>query len=70
MNLQQWIIKQAAKLRKEFPEQGGVFAVVVTQQRHTSMNEGFEGDPTADNSPDFIRKDNEGWQVIGRYNGK
>lgn len=70
MDIRQWIIKQAAKLRKEFPEQGGVFAVVVTQQRHVSMNEGFEGDPTADNRPQFVKDDEVGWQRIEPYKGK
>lgn len=70
MNMRQRIIDLAAKLRKQFPEQGGVFAVTVNAPMHTSLNEGFQGDPNEDTRPDFVLRDEAGWERIKSYNGK
>ncbi len=70
MDIRQWIIRQAAKLRKDFPEQGGVFAVVRSESPYTSLHEGFDGDPNADNRPQFIKDDEVGWQRIGTFRDK
>ena len=63
MNLQQWIIKQAEKLRKQYPEQDGAYAIVMTAQP-TPYDEGFEGDVFADKRPEFVKKDEVGWERI------
>lgn len=70
MNMRQRILDFAAKLRKQFPEADGRHAVVATHAQHTSLYDGFQGDPTEDTRPDFVKADEAGWQVIGRYNGK
>lgn len=70
MDIRQWVINLASKLRKQFPEGGGIHAVTMNTPQHMRLNEGFDGDPTADNRPDFIKQDEVGWQVIGRSKGK
>ncbi len=64
MDIRQWIINQAAKLRKQFPDEDGRHAVVVVAPRHTTLDEGFQGDPLADNRPDFVKKDEIGWERL------
>lgn len=54
------------RIHQEFPEEDGAFAVVISQPSYTSLNEGFEADPTADNTPAFVKADNEGWTPIAR----
>jgi hypothetical protein len=38
--------------------------------QQTTFDEGFQGDPLEDNRPDFVKKDDEGWQRIGIYKGE
>lgn len=64
MNIQQWIINLASKLRKQYPEQDGAFAIVMNTPPSMSLDEGFEGDPMADNRPEWLKKDDAGWQRI------
>jgi hypothetical protein len=54
-----------ARLEKDFPQEGGAYAVVRSEPRHSSMHEGFEADPTADNRPQFVRDDEIGWVRVG-----
>ena len=70
MDVRQWIIKQASKLRKQFPQDGGVHAIVRVTPISTTIDEGFQGDPTADTRPDFVLKDEAGWQRLGVYKSK
>jgi hypothetical protein len=70
MDVRQWIINTASKLRKQFPQDGGVHAIVRVTPQQTTLNEGFEGDPTADTRPDFVRQDEIGWQRLGVYKSK
>jgi hypothetical protein len=70
MDVRQWIINQASKLRKQFPQDGGVHAIVRVTPQQTTLNEGFEGDPTADTRPDFVKQDEIGWQRLGAYKSK
>ena len=69
MNLQQWIIRQAEKLRKQYPEENGVFAIVMTPQP-VPYDEGFEGDPLADKRPEFVKKDEVGWERLTDFRAK
>ena len=61
MDMRQWIINLAGKLRKQFPEQGGVFAVIVQQPTHMSLYDGFKGDPTDDDRPEWLKQESDGW---------
>lgn len=70
MDIRQWIINQASKLRKQFPQDGGVHAIVRVTPQQTTLSEGFEGDPTADTRPDFVKQDEIGWQRLGVYKSK
>jgi hypothetical protein len=70
MDVRQWIINTASKLRKQFPQDGGVHAIVRVTPQQTTLNEGFEGDPTADTRPDFVKQDEIGWQRLGVYKSK
>ncbi len=70
MDMRQWIIKQAAKLRKQFPQEDGKLAIVRVTPLQTTFDEGFEGDPMADTRPDFVKADEVGWQRIGVYKSK
>lgn len=64
MNIQQWVINLASKLRKQYPEQDGAFAIVMSTPPSMILDEGFEGDPMADRRPDFVKKDEVGWTKI------
>lgn len=70
MNLQQWIINLSAKLLRQFPEENGAFSVVINAPSHVSFHEGFEGDPLADDRPQFIKDDEVGWERIGTFRNK
>jgi hypothetical protein len=70
MDIRQAIIKLAAKLRKEYPQEDGRYAIVRMTPQQTAFDEGFQGDPLEDNRPDFVKKDDEGWQRIGIYKGE
>jgi hypothetical protein len=70
MDIRQAIIKLAAKLRKEYPQEDGRYAIVRMTPQQTTFDEGFQGDPLEDNRPDFVKKDDEGWQRIGIYKGE
>jgi hypothetical protein len=67
VDIRQKIINFASKLRKQFPQEDGRYAIVMQAPSTPSMNEGFEGDPTADTRPEMVRKDEDGWQRIGVY---
>ena len=64
MDMRQWIIKQASKLRKQFPQEDGKHAIVRVTPHQTTFNEGFEGDPMADTRPQFVRDDEIGWTRV------
>ena len=70
MDVRQWIINTASKLRKQYPQDGGVHAIVRVTPQQTTLSEGFEGDPTADTRPDFVKQDEIGWQRLGVYKSK
>jgi hypothetical protein len=70
MDIRQWIINQASKLRKQFPQDGGVHGIVRSTPISTTIDEGFQGDPTADTRPDFVKADEIGWQRLGVYKSK
>lgn len=70
MDVRQWIINTASKLRKQYPQDGGVHAIVRVTPQQMTLSEGFEGDPTADTRPDFILKDEQGWTRLGVYKSK
>lgn len=70
MDIRQWIINTASKLRKQFPQDGGVHAIVRVSPQQTTIDEGFQGDPTADDRPDFVKADETGWQRLGVYKSK
>jgi uncharacterized protein (UPF0303 family) len=63
-------MKLATKLRRQFPEEDGRHAIVVSVPRQPTFDEGFQGDPTADNRPDFVKQDETGWQRISVSNDK
>ncbi len=70
MDMRQWVINLAAKLRKQFPEQGGVFAVTMQPPPQMSLYDGFTGDPTDDDRPDFVKADEVGWTRLNVPKGK
>ena len=70
MDMRQWIIKQASKLRKQFPQEDGKHAIVRVTPLQTTISEGFEGDPMADTRPDFVKQDEVGWTIVGVYKSK
>lgn len=70
MNLQQWIINLASKLRKQFPQEDGRHAVYRIDPHYEPIDTGYEADPTADNRPEFVKADEVGWQRLGAYNDK
>jgi hypothetical protein len=66
VTIQQAIMKLAAKLRKQYPQEDGKYAIVRITPLQTTFDEGFTGDPTADTRPDFVKQDEVGWTVIGK----
>lgn len=70
MDIRQAIIKLSARLRKEYPQEDGRYAIVRMTPQQTTFDEGFQGDPLEDNRPSFVVKDDIGWQRIGTYKGE
>lgn len=70
MDIRQRIINLASKLRKQFPEENGLFAVVVNNPPSATFDEGFQGNPLADTRPQFVKDDEAGWERINVYKGK
>lgn len=70
MDIRQWVINLTAKLRKQYPEQDGAYAIVFTRTASPGLDEGFQGDPMADNRPDFVKKDEAGWVNLTNFTRK
>lgn len=53
-----------ARLLKDFPEQQGIYAVVFGHAPDVDMGSKAYSWPPEDTRPDFVRKENEGWEKI------
>lgn len=53
-----------ARLLKDFPEQQGAHSVVFGQAPDVDMGSKHYGWPPEDTRPDFVKKDEEGWERL------